>query len=962
MFIYTNRLLLFTFILLSNNLLSQAKFTTRNAVGNWNGGTSDWTIVGVDADNIPDQDDTVEIQTGHTVNTLSNQSTRICKLINNGEINLNSTYPLYVYGNGTTSENNGIISGTGTYWQVRSGTLQGSGTMPNAKLSISFQNLIIDQDLTINNTISLTSGGDLILNNSRTLTINDILKASSGTTVTNNGVFVVNSSGFFSVNQPSNIVFFSSLGDIIWNSTADFQVAADSYKNVTINSSVSCNSSFSLSGDWSNTGTFSSSVSGNSITFTGNTDQSIAGGTINAKRITFNNSDANSDLDVISGTVINVEEFVESLSGRIDNAGTINLKSDVDNSAGMLKVNNFDDFNGVLNIERLFTVTSQDPSIPGGWVNVASPINSTSITDWDSQFIFCGDFSAANFSHLGCGGFTSVYFYNEAAASSGGSSSDGWLPASASFNGQLFPDSATLIWANPGSSKISKSGIPNLGNSSNIVSVTTKSSGSGSNNGWNLVSNPFPCSINYASLRASNSFLPASYYSINNGSFSAGTGTIPHSQGFIFKSTSGTDQTLNFNLSHLTTTDPVFYKSVNGINTHLNIILSNNSNNFTDKARIFADSQFSNDYDIGEDCFKLFSMYPNYSPSIYVLDNQQNKLERSCINNNLSETVYFDVIYADQAYDQYTLSFENMSQFMIGSCINLEDLHNGILTDLRADTAYTFTIDSLAPSPRFKINIDVNYDIRVINSNCFNDSSASVMITGDNISGHLFQLLDSTGNVIHNANASTDTIVISNLNAGTYNIVTNHQSQCNLTNHDLIITQPKQIISNFITASDTFFLDTSLSVNVYFKNLSVGASFYDWNFGNGITSNDKNPLITFSFPGDYDVTLTSKSDSLGTCSKSFQKTISIIDNNLTTNILNKENSFKIFNRNGKLVIVSPNATVEKIQLIDISGKLVTNSFGKNHLDISDVSPGIYLLSFKSFEKILTQKIHISKMN
>ena len=123
------------------------------------------------------------------------------------------------------------------------------------------------------------------------------------------------------------------------------------------------------------------------------------------------------------------------------------------------------------------------------------------------------------------------------------------------------------------------------------------------------MSNPFPCSINYASLRASNSFLPASYYSINNGSFSAGTGTIPHSQGFIFKSTSGTDQTLNFNLSHLTTTDPVFYKSVNGINTHLNIILSNNSNNFTDKARIFADSQFSNDYDIGEDCFKLFSMY-----------------------------------------------------------------------------------------------------------------------------------------------------------------------------------------------------------------------------------------------------------------------------------------------------------------------------------------------------------------
>ena len=54
----------------------------------------------------------------------------------------------------------------------------------------------------------------------------------------------------------------------------------------------------------------------------------------------------------------------------------------------MLKVNNFDDFNGNINIERFFTLTSQDPSIPGGWVNVASAINLTSISDWDSQFIF----------------------------------------------------------------------------------------------------------------------------------------------------------------------------------------------------------------------------------------------------------------------------------------------------------------------------------------------------------------------------------------------------------------------------------------------------------------------------------------------------------------------------------------------------------------------------------------------
>ena len=132
------------------------------------------------------------------------------------------------------------------------------------------------------------------------------------------------------------------------------------------------------------------------------------------------------------------------------------------------------------------------------------------------------------------------------------------------------------------------------------------------------------------------------------------------------------------------------------------------------------------------------------------------------------------------------------------------------------------------------------------------------MISGNNISGHLFQLIDSTGNVLYNANANTDTLVISNLNAGTYNILTNHQSQCSLLNHDLIITQPSQIISNFMTATDTFYLDTSSGVDIYFKNLSIGASFYEWNFDNGLISNEKNPLVTFFNPGNYNVSLTSK--------------------------------------------------------------------------------------------------------
>ena len=132
----------------------------------------DWTITGSDPDNIPDQNDTVEIQIGHVINTRSTASSRICKIINNGELALNSTYPLYVYGNGTTSINDGIISGTGRYWQVRTGTYTRFRYMPNAKLNVSFGDLIIDQDLTSNAEVSLTSGGDIFVSTGRTLIVN----------------------------------------------------------------------------------------------------------------------------------------------------------------------------------------------------------------------------------------------------------------------------------------------------------------------------------------------------------------------------------------------------------------------------------------------------------------------------------------------------------------------------------------------------------------------------------------------------------------------------------------------------------------------------------------------------------------------------------------------------------------------------------------------------------------------
>jgi hypothetical protein len=75
-------LLVFAF----SSLLAQATFTSISS-GNWDGGLTVWSVVGFDADNIPDADDNVVISTGHTISVNVNADCNNLTL--NGTANLN---------------------------------------------------------------------------------------------------------------------------------------------------------------------------------------------------------------------------------------------------------------------------------------------------------------------------------------------------------------------------------------------------------------------------------------------------------------------------------------------------------------------------------------------------------------------------------------------------------------------------------------------------------------------------------------------------------------------------------------------------------------------------------------------------------------------------------------------------------------------------------------------------------
>ena len=472
-----------------------------------------------------------------------------------------------------------------------------------------------------------------------------------------------------------------------------------------------------------------------------------------------------------------------------------------------------------------------------------------------------------------------------------------------------------------------------------------------------MVSNPYPCTLDWNTFRADNTFLDNGYYiyqaDAGNYLSVSGSGTIPHSQGFFVKKTSTGTSTLNLSTSQTVNTQANFTKSVNGINLPLTLKLTSNNNSYYDFAHVNTGSNYSNNYDPGEDIFELFSPYPDYVPNLFFLDNQGNKLDRTSINNNNSVDLLFDAKIGPFAHGTYTIDFENLSQFMIGSCLTLEDLHNGIQTDLRLDSSYTFLSDSNAISPRFKLHIDVDYDIIVSNSTCFQDSSANISLQGNTIIGSFFNLMDSMGNLSDSVMATQDSLSFTNLNAGTYNILTNHIGRCDLQVQDIIIVEPQEVIANFQDINDTIFLDSSGYATVDFNNTSSGADYYIWNFGDGSISNLNSPTHSYNLSGIFIVSLEARSDSIGTCSSAYSKSINVInpfstvDNNFE---ISKDFTFSVFEKYIELNFENNFENEVRLQIFSLDNKLVYSKDNFNYINrihLSKLNSGVYIIKLSN---------------
>ena len=220
----------------------------------------------------------------------------------------------------------------------------------------------------------------------------------------------------------------------------------------------------------------------------------------------------------------------------------------------------------------------------------------------------------------------------------------------------------------------------------------------------------------------------------------------------------------------VTSADPTFLKSADP--EFMRIHLTGNVNTFQDEALVFSHQSYSDNYD-GDDLIKFTTMNPDNAPTLFTqsLDGVDLSFNKIGIN---SISIPVMAIAGTIAQGDYTLNFDIPSEFMLGACMTLEDLHTGNTVDLRADTSYTYATSDTTTLPRFIIHIVKDFNTQVGDLTCFGTSDGTVTIDGTGITGSMFELLDGGGNVVFSGSAVNDSIEITNLTFGNYDVNTNH--------------------------------------------------------------------------------------------------------------------------------------------------------------------------------------------
>jgi len=676
---------------------------------------------------------------------------------------------------GTGAQNLGFTCSGGLISTVTGGTLQiGNATTPLAQTmlintispvgNLSIVNLnataqLVTNTLTVFQDVTMTAGffnaANLNVNVGRNWTNTGGTYTPGTNTTTFNGTVAQSISR--TGGETFNHVVFTNAGIKTLGSNItcnNFTLNAGSTLDVSAS-----NFTINLRGAWANNGGTYNPRTAGTVNCNGTAAQTIGGTSItNFRHLTIANAagvSLTADENLLGTLTLTTGMF--TTTGR-----TFTLISDVNGTARIAAITG-GDITGNIVMQRYL-----GPG-PTGWRFLSSPVTGATLNDWVDDFTMSG-FPGSPFPSFP---FCSVYTYDELRP---GIKDTGWTKPPNMAQGTA-GNKGHLCWVGPVPITVDVVGPPKK--FAQNFAVTFTSSGGALNDGWNLVPNPYPSTIDWDSPNWVKTNMNGAIYVWNPNlqqytayvggiGVNGGSNLVASSQCFWVQSAAAAP-VLSCVETVKSAADQAFIRmSSSSLVNALRLNLSGQS--FTDETIIRFSPSATTGFDPNEDAYKFYSSNPQ-APGIASLSDTSDMAINSL--PPLTSTVTIPVRVTVGISGSYTIARDTVMNMPPSACIVLEDLETGTMTDLTNTMSYTFTIDDTAVVPRFLIHIGapVTKSSQMVSCPGGNDGIAVAQGLGGGPWDYTWEDSSGTQLAFHPAVNGPDTL--SNLPAGLYKVTIN---------------------------------------------------------------------------------------------------------------------------------------------------------------------------------------------
>ncbi len=641
-----------------------------------------------------------------------------------------------------------------------------------------------------------------------------------------------------------------------------------------------------FTGDFTVDGNFNAQTS--TILLQGTKAQSFKGSSIiNIYNLTINNTNGVSIATTGSG--IQARNYVLVSSGVFTTNAKLTLTSDA-SATGMIGPLTSGSISGNVTQQRYHNALVQ------GWINLCSPISGKTIADWNDDIVTTG-FVGADYPTPYP--FNNVQYYNESVA---GGMNSGFVGVTNMTN-SIVNNRGYFIFLNAGAVNIDVDGTIISGNQS--LPVTYTNTGNAAGDGWNMVANPYPCTIDWNAGGWTKTNIQNAVYVWNAAlgqyaSYVGGTGTnggsryVPSSQSFLVRTTAASPA--------LTVTESckvnnqVAFKSAESIGA-LSLKIENEI--YSDEISLINNEFGTLNFNEALDAYKLKSPLEEV-PYMASISTDGDDLSINAFGVGENEMTIPIRIEVGQS-GVYKLSHGGLSKFANGACVSLEDAQTGIIYALNQISEISLQLNTGETDIRFLLHIGGAAISNITSSGCSGLSEGKVLITSADNEVHNIAWMDESGEVMQTGVLHNNGLEISGLDAGYYFLSIDNNGVCGTTTTEVIVTadQPVTAEGTVEAASCSDSKDGAIALAIYG---GTGEYVVQWNTG------EKSTALEGLEGGEYVAFIT---DGNG-CSNSFNFIVPV-KNNLVSSFETTDVTFEL--KNGAVAVDFYNTSESAIDYV-----------------------------------------------